>query len=49
MSRATDPRNGSERTKEMTPRESRRHLAETGRGGTRLTGLAASLTDRAGR
>ena len=31
MSRATDARNGSERTKEMTPRESRRHLAETGR------------------
>jgi hypothetical protein len=37
MSRATDAGNGSERTKEMTPRESRRHLAQTGRGGTRRT------------
>ena len=31
MSRATDAGNGSERSKEMTPRESRRQLAETGR------------------
>jgi hypothetical protein len=41
MSRATDARNGSERTKEMTPRESRRLLAETGRYEDLLRQLAA--------
>jgi hypothetical protein len=41
MSGATDAGNGSERTKEMTPRESRRHLAETGRYEELLRQLAA--------
>ena len=41
MSRATDAGNGSGRTREMTPRESRRHLAETGRYEDLLKQLAA--------
>ena len=41
MSRATDAGNGSGRTREMTPRESRRHLAETGRYEDLLRQLAA--------
>ena len=41
MSRATDAGNGSEQTKEMTPRESRRQLAETGKYEELLRQLAA--------
>ena len=41
MSRATDAGNGSGRRKEMTPRESRRQLAETGRYEDLLKQLAA--------
>ena len=41
MSRATDAGDGSGRTKEMTPRESRRQLAETGRYEELLRQLAA--------
>ena len=41
MSRATDAGDGSGRTKEMTPRESRKHLAETGRYEELLRQLAA--------
>ena len=41
MSRATDAGNGSERSKEMTPRESRRQLAETGQYEELLRQLAA--------